>query len=119
MHIDNRPLEKSYYRLKMIDLDNSVEYSGIIFLEQEFSEGVVIYPNPANDILNLRFETQSASTVFLKVFNMLGQLVLESNIDGKSGINAFPISLDGLSSGEYCLQVNSSVLSKTFKFTKK
>ena len=119
MHIDNRPIEKSYYRLKMIDLDNSVEYSGIIFLEQEFSEGVVIYPNPANDILNLRFETQSASTVFLKVFNMLGQLVLESNIDGKSGINAFPISLDGLSSGEYCLQVNSSVLSKTFKFTKK
>lgn len=119
MHIDNRPTEKSYYRLKMIDLDNSVEYSSVIFLEHEFSEGVVIYPNPANDILNLRFETQNASTVFLKVFNMLGQLVLESNLEGKSGINAFSISLDGLSSGEYCLQVNSSVLSKTFKFTKK
>jgi hypothetical protein len=119
IHIDNQPLEKSYYRLKLIELDNSVEYSGVIYLEQKFNEGIVIYPNPANDILNLRFETQNASIVVLKVFNMLGQLVLESNIDGKSGINAFPISLNGLSSGEYCLQVNSSELSKTFKFTKK
>jgi hypothetical protein len=88
-------------------------------LEQEFNEGVSIYPNPANEILNLRFETQNTSIVFLRIFNTLGQLVSESNLDGKSGINSFQIGLDGLSSGEYCIHVNGSDLNKTFKFTKK
>jgi hypothetical protein len=119
IHIDNRPLEKSYYRLKLIDLDNSVEYSSILFLEQELSEDFAIYPNPVNNTLNLRFDVQNSSTVQIRIFNTLGQLVLENFQDAKFGINTFSLPLDVLSSGEYYLQLSLSNKSSVLKFTKK
>jgi hypothetical protein len=119
IHIDNRPLEKSYYRLKLIDLDNSVEYSSILFLEQELSEDFAIYPNPVNNTLNLRFDAQNSSTVQIRIFNTLGQLVLENFQDAKFGINTFSLPLDVLSSGEYYLQLSLSNKSSVLKFTKK
>jgi hypothetical protein len=112
-------LEKSYYRLKLIDLDNSVEYSSILFLEQELSEDFAIYPNPVNNTLNLRFDAQNSSTVQIRIFNTLGQLVLENFQDVKFGINTFSLPLDVLSSGEYYLQLSLSNKSSVLKFTKK
>lgn len=119
IHIDNRPLEKSYYRLKLIDLDNSVEYSSILFLEQALSDDIAIFPNPVNNTLNLRFDAQNSSTVQIRIFNTLGQLVLENFQDAKLGINTFSMPLDVLSSGEYYLQLSLSNKSSVLKFTKK
>lgn len=43
----------SYYRLKQIDIDGNYKYSDIIFLNAEtsFQSQVLIYPNPASNLL--------------------------------------------------------------------
>ena len=117
--LDRSPLEKSYYRLKMIDLDNSVEYSGVILLEQQTANSITIYPNPTDNILNLRFDTDNASVAQVRIFNTLGQVVSEISLDSKIGLNTFSLNLNELSSGEYCLQLNLTNESRVFKFTKK
>jgi hypothetical protein len=119
IHNDSRPLEKSYYRLKLIDLDNSVEYSSVIYLEQQIANQIAIYPNPTDNILNLRFDTDNASAVQIRIFNTLGQVVSEIRLDSKIGLNTYQLSLDELASGEYCLQVNLTNECRVFKFTKK
>ncbi|MEL6988148.1 MAG: T9SS type A sorting domain-containing protein, partial [Bacteroidota bacterium] len=42
---------QSYYRLKMIDLDHSFEYSNIILLSREDDISLNVYPNPAQDLI--------------------------------------------------------------------
>lgn len=116
---DSRPLEKSYYRLKLIDLDNSVEYSSVIYLEQQIAHTIAIYPNPADNTLNLRFDSGDVSAAQVRIFNPLGQVVSEIRLDSKIGLNTYQLNLDELISGEYCLQLNLTNESRVFKFTKK
>lgn len=43
-----------YYRLKMIDLDGTYEFSKIISVEPNFSNSLQIYPNPAQDFIQVK-----------------------------------------------------------------
>jgi hypothetical protein len=105
--------------LKLIDLDNSVEYSSVIYLEQQIAHTIAIYPNPADNTLNLRFDSGDVSAAQVRIFNPLGQVVSEIRLDSKIGLNTYQLNLDELVSGEYCLQLNLTNESRVFKFTKK
>ena len=71
---DNEPLYGvSYYRLKIIDLDNSFYYSPIKSIYRAKKEAfVVFYPNPTNGILNLS-SSFSSSQLNYKVFDVAGK----------------------------------------------
>ncbi len=71
------------------------------------SNGVVIYPNPAKDEVNVFVSSVSKHTK-LKVYNALGQLVLAANLND----NNTRINISGLSEGIYVYRVeeNESVI---------
>jgi len=46
--------ENAYYRLKMVDFDNTFGYSKIISVELSDQQVLTIYPNPASTVLNLK-----------------------------------------------------------------
>jgi hypothetical protein len=71
-YVDERPLAgKSYYRLKMIDLDDTTEFSKIIIVN--FDEKLLqFYPNPTTDFLHL---TQPRR---IKLSTSMGITVLQS-----------------------------------------
>jgi hypothetical protein len=119
VYLDRSPLEKSYYRLKMIGLDNSVEYSSVIYLEQQIAKQIAIYPNPADNTINLILDADNGAAAQVRIYNMLGQVLSEISLDTKIGLNSFQLNLDELVSGEYCLQLNLTNESRLFKFTKK
>jgi len=84
-----------YYRLKMVDLDGSFEYSDVRGLNFDKSnvEGVEVFPNPTNqwvyiDVSNIDFEIEDVN---LKVFDLNGRLILDKEILG-SGLEALDIS---------------------------
>lgn len=80
----------------IISANNTVTLSANTF---EFDETISIYPNPADDVLNIKMPTSSTiNQVF--VFNSLGQLVLTSTE------NSIPIT--SLSSGVYRIKIESS-----------
>ena len=68
----------------------------------------VIYPNPVNNIANIKFD--DASSHILKIYNIMGQLILSHNVTGSARID-----LSGLTQGVYLLECDNSAPVKFVK----
>ena len=73
-----------------------------------FEKETNIYPNPTNDILNISI----ADFTQAQVYDVTGRLIKNITIVGQQ------ISLAGLSSGNYILQLQGNNNSQTFKIVK-
>lgn len=99
----------TYYRLKMVDLDESYTYSQIRTL---FSSGIIAaYPNPVTDRLFIG-GTNSQSIQNIAVYDKTGKLVYSDDIIADKSID-----LTHLQSGVYILRLtykDSTKVSQTF-----
>lgn len=68
-----------YYRLKMVDQDESYTYSTIenAMINAKNNLDLVIYPNPADQFFMMKTDTDFEGN--LQVYNIIGQLVFEKN----------------------------------------
>lgn len=111
--IDPNPLPGvNYYRLKMIDLDETVAYSSI--KSQTFdSKSISLYPNPVVSHENLTVDLKNASNVSsIKIINSLGQVVSETRNPSSSIVKT-----NHLTAGYYLVQVlqkDGSLLTSRF-----
>ena len=69
-----------YYRLRIIDMDGSYEYSNILslFSEKTGIFKVEVYPIPADKIINISMENLFASEIHLNIFNINSSRIIES-----------------------------------------
>jgi hypothetical protein len=90
----------------MLVLDNT----GI---EENGQVTVALYPQPAGDVLNIQFENKGKST--LRVYDLIGNLVMENTLVGNS--NA--IAVNALGNGVYGFQIlsESGLIVARNKFT--
>lgn len=97
---DPSPLRgDNFYRLKMVDLDETFAYSRIEALN--FKGIALVYPNPASSSDNLTINVGDWSKVKqVRVVNAAGKVVFEATNALLSGINA-----RNLVSGAYMIQV--------------
>jgi hypothetical protein len=80
----------------------------------EFDNAFILYPNPANDMLNI--QTKGGVQIHsIGIYNMLGQLVLAVT----NAENVSQIDVSDLASGNYFLKVNADKGSSNVKFIKK
>ena len=105
-HLDALPAKGiNYYRLRQVDRDGSVEFSPIISLENlNANRQVSIYPNPAKDLLQIEM-TELNESSRIRMFNSLGQLVVEQALGAKT--TATTLDLSTLANGIYFLELNS------------
>lgn len=94
-----RPNAKNFYRLKMIDKDNSFAYSSIIQVFTDQAErSFVIYPNPASDYI--KFDQKYAVDLTnIQVLSLSGKVLLDQGTitDGK-------VEIKHLKSGSYLVR---------------
>ena len=106
-----------FYDVHAADLDNDgdlepiwVTSFGVVGLHENLSSlGVgttdrnplVIYPNPTNEVLSISIENQPINSV--KIYNLLGQLVLYEVIDAA----ALTLDVSALLSGQYLIEISS------------
>ncbi|MGG7663359.1 T9SS type A sorting domain-containing protein [Dyadobacter sp. BHUBP1] len=97
---DAAPLRgDNYYRLKMVDRDETFAYSHIEHLN--FDGIALVYPNPVSASQNLTFNVGDWSKVSqVKVVNAAGKVVFEASNALLSGLNA-----RNLVAGAYVVQV--------------
>lgn len=98
----------SYYRLKMVDLDGSVEYSEIkSIVINALADKVIIYPNPIEVGQLLQIKTELSGTIDLQLYSIDGEEAGEYRFEGDT-----EISLDHLPKGVYSYVVNNATWRK-------
>ncbi len=69
------PFPNGYYRLKQIDFDGAYEYSKIVSVKGEWSDNVIVYPNPFEDHL-----TMTGVSAF-ELYTLGGQMIVKAELD--------------------------------------
>ncbi len=99
-----------------IKYDTVIVYaSGVGLTSLSFGEGmgVRLYPNPANDILNIEVNLANEEEFKIKIFNNLGQLIREEDIVFKEKVVS--IKTDDLENGVYFVTITNDKNNSTNK----
>lgn len=107
---DKYPLSISYYRLRQIDIDGKETFSKVVSVVRKDDEEIDLYPNPTNG--KVYIETTNFKLNKVKVFNSLGQLLIEK-------VQVYnEIDIANLPTGIYCIELwseNKRVQKRIFK----
>jgi len=107
---DKQAGQLNYYRLKMVDLDGSFEYSKVINVTTDCAHDykLELYPNPANRAtgqLNLNFFSNSED-VQIQIADMLGRTVQRLSLEATTKeMNTVRFDISSLPSGTYSLKI--------------
>jgi len=121
---DNALRTTNLYRLKSVDLDGTVAYSKIIYLEKEC--GIMggefeIYPNPVfTEELNIQVESDHSNPdAILVISDVLGRVVSTHNTQLVEGSNFIKVDVANLSAATYFVSFrNEKHLTDSKKFVK-
>lgn len=91
-------------------LDN-VSVDGTLSNSELSTNNFFIYPNPSNDIFNIKFGTPTNFN--LNVFDITGKTIISKKID--SSQNAYELDMSNFSPGIYILNIEKNDLFKTKK----
>jgi pectin methylesterase-like acyl-CoA thioesterase len=108
-----------YYRLKMMDVDGSYQYSKVVKLPlKETGSHLTVAPNPVHDLLNVTIKQNSAAAFSIRVVDATGKQVYQRNFTaGQTNVNTY-VNTDGWQNGAYYLQVQSADGTRTTTFIK-
>jgi hypothetical protein len=88
---------KTYYRIKAVDLDDVLSYSGVTQVNGSRELSLTIFPNPAFQKINIRLPYDwQQDTHQVQLLNPAGQVVLEKNMSGvqqELNVQALPVGL--------------------------
>ena len=109
-----------YYRLKIVDRDNSFVYSPVrpVVFDDEIRWQV--YPNPSTGVYNYVYQLNYGETMKVKVYDVNGKLVKQLNPSGNGFIQKILIDLKSpeYAPGVYLLMAESGEKKQTMRLIK-
>ncbi|UII31199.1 T9SS type A sorting domain-containing protein [Fulvivirga ulvae] len=98
-----------YYRLKMVDLDDTYEYSWVETAFQNTSAFSLLrlYPVPVTDVLTVNYSCDNNDPVTFRLVDHTGNTVYTRIANGQPGNNTTHIDSRQLRSGMYVLSVTN------------
>ncbi len=102
--VDVHPFENSYYRLKQVDTDGSIQYSDIQFVSFDQNVDIKVFPNPTTEYISI----EGAANGNVTFYNSQGLMTKVSNIavDGK-------VDVSEMNSGLYIIEIETIDKMKT------
>ena len=93
----------SYYRLKQVDFDGKFSFSNILSIDigEIRSNQIEIYPNPANEFVNIECESTIKN---ISIYNVTGQMIKTFPIENHNNTR---INLKNLNEGLYFIRVST------------
>ena len=64
-----------------------------------------VFPNPANDIININIESTIKGTSQVSLYSLMGQLVQQQDVTLEKGGNSISLTTDNLQSGTYIVRL--------------
>jgi hypothetical protein len=106
------PAGNLYYRIKETDLDGAYVYSQIVLLRtQSAAYGLVLYPNPANNFIELSIPVNVMGKKYVELFDAVGRRLWGRQMPN----NTEHINTSGLPNGTYMLKLNHNGIVQTQK----
>jgi hypothetical protein len=123
-HTDHHPSNGiNYYRLKIVENDNTFSYSNIQAVNIGAQPGQLsIYPNPTEHGITIELTSIDQDIAYLQLSDVLGRTLMANHtVELSPGFNLVPLDISNLTSGTYILQVTtkSGVLLGDYKVIKK
>ena len=104
---DDNPMNGvNYYRLTQTDYDGTSEIFDPIAVNCESSvTGYSVYPNPANEVLNidLELENYQGDDVSIEVIDINGKIIQLQQVQLNRGYNHLEVDLSEIPSGVYMI----------------
>lgn len=118
--VSNLDNNKVFYRLKMVDIDNSFRYSNTIEvnLKNENQIYANVYPVPAKDELFLDYQLFGGLWGEIKIMNQIGQVMYRAEIDAENIPQNIRFDVRDWEAGVYFLQIYTEEKTITRKFIK-
>jgi hypothetical protein len=104
---DENPLRgNNYYRLKQVDKDGKYSYSTVVLLRSKATEITLssVYPNPAQNELNLVITSPSSEKVTIVVTDLSGKVIMQQAAQLVIGDNQQQLKVQSLASGTYIIK---------------
>ncbi len=108
----------NYYRLKIIDRDNSFKYSWIRNVRNEGIADIAVYPNPVKDVLTVNIDADKSATGVMSITDISGKSILTKSISVIQGNNNLPVNVNSIAGGAYIIKVQLGDDLVIRKFTK-
>ncbi|PZF72758.1 T9SS type A sorting domain-containing protein [Taibaiella soli] len=102
----------SYYRLRLMDVDGSYNYSKVVSVKSDCSaQAIAVYPTVTKNAVTVELPSGYAGAK-IEVYNSTGQLVqtIDNNNEGKQNLQ-----FSGLAQGQYILKISNGSDVHTFK----
>ena len=91
----------NYFRIRQVDMDNNIGYSEIKVVNVSKAAKINLWPNPAQEFINLQHTKQITTATKAQIFDQAGRLVKEATIlAGTTQVN-----ISSLISGSYYIRV--------------
>ncbi len=100
----------------VIDSSYTVEYDQVNIINNK-GYSIIVYPNPAQEVLNIKYDFIEKSVAEFSILNITGQTINKFDITDKNGLKK--IELDNFAAGIYFIKVKVNDFSKIIKFIKK
>ena len=106
-YFDKSPSKVNYYKLVQVDFDGSETNLGIRFVLSNptiTKVEPVLFPNPVQNVLNIKFENNGVSTATIEVMDMSGKVISTQNNE-ISEVQTVQIFTENLSTGIYTVRI--------------
>lgn len=103
--IDRNAKGMNYYRLQYADKNGKVSYSNIVVLNNSITSGLRIYPNPANEVLNVKIPLGTNREMTLLVTDVSGRTILSKPIRGIKTETNLQLDVSRFNAGSYFIKI--------------
>lgn len=109
-----------YYRLKMVDLDETFQYSKAVSVVFDNTISWQVYPNPSKDIFNIVYQANVGEQVSVNVIDLTGRYSSQNNLAANGSIQKHQINLGSaqFSPGLYLVEVVAGKKKEVFRVMK-
>ena len=100
----------NYYRLKMVDIDGSYDYSNIIAirLNNEVMQQITVFPNPSNNEITIEYLAAEAENIQIDFLDATGRKVISENRVLMQGVNLLQYEIVHLPNATYFIQFTNT-----------
>jgi len=118
-YLDNTPLNgKNYYRLKIVDLDGSYEYTGVIVVEGTTVRhaDVSVYPTIIEDSFTVELNGEFAIPVKMTLVDAVGNTIYQASLETATSTIDLPANMK---TGTYLVRLFTSEGQKAVRVLKR